>query len=236
MAVAEARDFGFGKFRDRGSTFTDSILWTRLPVGAFLCYVNGYCSSFCCCPAESAVTPPPSGETFRIHDRRESEKRHEILDLVGPPLHSRRILQISNNLPAVDGLQNVAFVGFLCVQDCPSCPSSQVPVADGGSNCASQLRLGHAEDHVVDDNDDHRPPTKRSLAALDVGNSNPVLRLFFQRGMNSAIHLESGRLGSRNDQGTRNSRMRQVPAQKPRLSAQYELPLENPRRHRVDPS
>jgi len=94
MAVAEARDFGFGKFRDRGSTFTDSILWTRLPVGAFLCYVNGYCSSFCCCPAGSAVTPPLSGETFRIHDRRESEKRHEILDLVGPPLHSRRILQV----------------------------------------------------------------------------------------------------------------------------------------------
>jgi len=92
---------------------------------------------------------------------------------------------------------------------------------------------------VVDDNDDHRPPTKRLPAAVDVGNSNPVLRLFFQRGMNSAIYPESDRLGSRNDQDTRNSRMRQVPAQKrakPRLSAEYELPPENSRRHRVDPS
>lgn len=39
--------------------------------------------------------PPPPGESLEISDRRESEERHEILDLVGPSLHSRRILHAS---------------------------------------------------------------------------------------------------------------------------------------------
>jgi len=122
MPVAEARDFGFGKFRDRGSTFTDSILWTRLPVGAFLRYVNGYCSSFCCCPRVSRDAATLGGD---LQDPRPSRIRGTSRD----PRSCRAAVAFAPNsagsprrVVAGDQRENSVDIAFA---------SSQLPESDG---------------------------------------------------------------------------------------------------------